>query len=221
MPANAASTIFSWRVSGPSAASARRAAAGASGVAVRSGAISQWRSGGMSAMPTSVGSEAASSHDPNPISTPNDRAISAPIGLAAIAVIQSADDRLRLTMPENIRKRPDAPATVVAGLGAAGFGERERQRIDDAGARGVAREGRRDQAVHQEEAVGQSQRGAAEDADDRVSHARAQTALDHGARDQEREDDEQNRAVREAGVGFRRRQQPAQHRRRPRRGPTP
>ena len=113
MPANAASTIFSWRLSGPSAASARRAAAGASGVAVRSGAISQWRSGGISAMPASVGSDAASSHEPNPISTPNDRAISAPSGLAAIAVSQSADERLRLTMPENIRKVADAPAALV------------------------------------------------------------------------------------------------------------
>ena len=33
-------------------------------------------------------------------------AISAPIGLAAIAVSHSADERLRLTMPENIRKLP-------------------------------------------------------------------------------------------------------------------
>ena len=37
------------------------------------------------------------------ISTPELRAISAPSGLAAIAVNHSADDRLRLTMPENMR----------------------------------------------------------------------------------------------------------------------
>ena len=57
-------------------------------------------------MPAIVGTDAASSHVPNPISTPNPFAISAPIGLAAIAVSQSAEERLRLTMPENIRKLP-------------------------------------------------------------------------------------------------------------------
>src|SRR5947207_378060 len=57
-------------------------------------------------MPASVGTEAASSHDPNPMRMPKDFAISAPIGLAAIAVSHSADERLRLTMPENIRKLP-------------------------------------------------------------------------------------------------------------------
>ncbi len=57
-------------------------------------------------MAASVGTDAASSHEPKPISTPNVRAISAPIGLAAIAVNHSADDRLRLAMPENIRNVP-------------------------------------------------------------------------------------------------------------------
>ena len=77
-----------------------------SGVAVRSGAISQWSSGGISAIASSVGSDDATSQLPNPISTPKVRAISAPSGLAAIAVSQSADERLRLAMPENIRKLP-------------------------------------------------------------------------------------------------------------------
>ena len=57
-------------------------------------------------MPAIVGTDAASSHEPNPISTPNVLAISVPIGLAAIAVSHSAEERLRLTMPENIRNAP-------------------------------------------------------------------------------------------------------------------
>jgi len=40
---------------------------------------------------------------PKFIVTPKLRASSAPNGLAAIAVNHSADDRLRLAMPENIR----------------------------------------------------------------------------------------------------------------------
>jgi hypothetical protein len=66
----------------------------------------QKSSGGISAMAASVGTAAATSHDAKLISTPKLRAISVPIGLAAIAVSHSADERLRLTMPENIRKLP-------------------------------------------------------------------------------------------------------------------
>src|SRR5262245_61128687 len=106
MPANVVSTIFSLRLSGPSVARARRAAAGASGVAFGSGPINHARNGGMRIIAISVGTDAATSHDANEISTPDARAISAPIGLAAIAVSHNADDRLRLTMPENIRKLP-------------------------------------------------------------------------------------------------------------------
>jgi hypothetical protein len=106
MPAKVARTIFSLRLSGPSADNARRAAAGASGVALTSGAINQRSSGGISAIPTSVGADAASHHEANPMSTPKVLAISTPSGLATIAVNQSADDRLRLTMPEYIRKLP-------------------------------------------------------------------------------------------------------------------
>ena len=99
-------TIFSARLSGPSAASASRAAAGAPGVARTSGAVSLKSTNGSSAIAASVGTDEASSHDPKPISTPKVRAISAPSGFAAIAVNQSADDRLRLAIPENIRKVP-------------------------------------------------------------------------------------------------------------------
>src|SRR5262245_51572011 len=60
----------------------------------------------MTAIASSVGTDEAISHEPKPMSTPKWRAISVPSGLAAIAVSQRADDRLRLTMPENIRKDP-------------------------------------------------------------------------------------------------------------------
>src|SRR3954465_11908657 len=42
----------------------------------------------------------------NPISTPDFFASSAPSGLPAIAVSQSADESVRLAIPENIRNRP-------------------------------------------------------------------------------------------------------------------
>jgi hypothetical protein len=88
-------------------------------VDVTSGPISLKSTSGISAIAVRVGTEAASSQDPNPISTPKVRAISAPIGFAAIAVNHSADDRLRLAIPENIRKaprrgRPPAPGLTPA-----------------------------------------------------------------------------------------------------------
>ena len=119
IPTNAARTIRSSRPSGPSAASARRASAGASGVALISGAISQRSSSGISSIAVSVGTQAATSHEPNPISTPNVLAISVPSGLAAIAVSHNVDERLRLTMPENIRNAPTRrrlPSAAVAPL---------------------------------------------------------------------------------------------------------
>src|SRR5215471_9117631 len=57
-------------------------------------------------MPASVGTEAAINHEPNAMWIPKLRAISEPSGLATIAVSHSADDRLRLAIPEYIRKRP-------------------------------------------------------------------------------------------------------------------
>ena len=90
-------------MSGPSAASARFAAAGASGVFVTSGDMIRCRIHGISAIAASVGTDDATSQDPKFIVTPKLRAISAPSGLAAMAVNHNADDRLRLAMPENIR----------------------------------------------------------------------------------------------------------------------
>ena len=103
MPTKVTATMRSSRESGPSAASALRAAAGASGVDVTSGVMIRCSRHGISAIAASVGTDEAMSHDPKVIVTPKLRAISAPSGLAAIAVNHNADDRLRLTMPENIR----------------------------------------------------------------------------------------------------------------------
>ena len=81
------------------------------------------------------------------ISTPRVLAISAPSGLAAMAVSQSADESVRLAMPENIRKRAKPLPVRRAGRRARGLGHRERQRIQHAGAGRVARERRSDHGV--------------------------------------------------------------------------
>src|SRR5262245_44169698 len=53
-----------------------------------------------------VGTDDANSHDPKVMLTPNGFAISAPSGLAAIAVSHSADESERLAIPENISSAP-------------------------------------------------------------------------------------------------------------------
>ena len=63
----------------------------------------RWSTHGSSAIAASVGTAEATSQVPKFMVTPKLRAISAPSGLAAMAVNHNADDRLRLTMPENIR----------------------------------------------------------------------------------------------------------------------
>jgi hypothetical protein len=65
-----------------------------------------YKSKGRTSIAASVGTAAATSHEPKPMSTPKGRAISDPRGLAAIAVSQSADETLRLAIPENMRKAP-------------------------------------------------------------------------------------------------------------------
>ena len=106
IPANVAATIFSCGRSGPSSASARRAARGASGVAVTSGLMTLYRTSGSRAIAARVGMEDATNQEPNPISRPWARAISAPRGFAAMAVNHRADETVRLAMPENMRKVP-------------------------------------------------------------------------------------------------------------------
>jgi len=90
-----------------------------------SGPMSHRNSSGMRTIPTSVGTEAAISHEPKPIWTPRARAISAPNGFAAIAVNQSADERLRLAIPENIRKLPRRLRLSTPGLAPAASAREE------------------------------------------------------------------------------------------------
>src|SRR6185436_19490492 len=111
--------------SGPSAASACLAAAGASGVDVTSGFMMRSSSHGSSTMAVSVGTDDAMNHETKLISSQALRASSAPSGLAAIAVNHSADDRLRLTMPENIRKLPRRRRLPSPGLAPAASASEE------------------------------------------------------------------------------------------------
>ena len=106
---------------------------------------------------------------------------------------------LRLAMPENIRKRAEPRARRRPGRAPAASGQREGQRVQHAGARGVAREGRRDDASTRNRLYDEAQRRAAEQAHHQVADPLAEAALDHRARDQERDDDQQDRAVGEPG----------------------
>src|SRR6185503_4024255 len=63
-----------------------------------------------------VGTEAAISHEPNRMSTPDVLAMAAPRGLPAIAVSHRADDRDRLTIPENIRNLPRRCRSARSGV---------------------------------------------------------------------------------------------------------
>ncbi len=58
---------------------------------------------GRRASETSVGAEAATSHETKEIWKPIVFPISAPSGLPAIAVSQSAEERLRVAMAQNMR----------------------------------------------------------------------------------------------------------------------
>ena len=101
--AKATAVIHSSRESGPSSASILRAATGASGVSRTRGGKSQPMTHGRARIAVSAGTEATSSHLPKPISRPNSRTTCRPIGLAEVAVIQSADETARLAMLQNMR----------------------------------------------------------------------------------------------------------------------
>ena len=58
---------------------------------------------GNSPIATSAGTEATSSQEPKLTFRPCSAASETPIGLAEVAVSHSADDTLRLAMPQNIR----------------------------------------------------------------------------------------------------------------------
>ena len=128
-----------------------------------------------------------------------------------MAVNQRADETVRLAMPENIRKLPEAPAALLPWLRPRGLGHREHERVEDARAGRVARKGGRDHAVDQEDAVAQAEGRPPERAHHEVAQALAEPALHDGARHEEGHDDEQDRAVGEARVGLRRRERPGQH----------
>ena len=100
---NATAVIFSSRVSGPIAAIAVRAAAGASGVARTPGEWSFATTSGNRRIAVNAGTDAATSHVPKLMVRPNSRATWMPIGLADVAVIHSAEETARLAMPQNIR----------------------------------------------------------------------------------------------------------------------
>src|SRR5512133_412463 len=99
----ATAVIHSSRDNGPNSASALRAAAGASGVEPTPGGKSRAMSQGNKTIHTSVGTDDAMIHLPKPTFTPYSRATCIAIGLAEVAVIQSAEDTARLAMAQNIR----------------------------------------------------------------------------------------------------------------------
>ena len=100
-----------------------------------------------------VGTDAARSHRPNPISSPTSRAISAPSGLAAIAVSHNADDRLRLAMPEYIKNAPSRRRSGRFTFAPAASASETASGIQHAGARGAAGKRRRDHRVEQEDRI--------------------------------------------------------------------
>ena len=93
------------------------------------------------------------------------------------------------------QERPEPRARRVVGACACRPGERYRQRIQDARSRGVARKGRRDHRVDQEQAVREPERRPAERLHHGMSDPLAEPALDHRAGHQERRDDEDDGAV--------------------------
>ena len=84
-------------------ASSLRAAAGASGVLPTRGGKSFATSRGSSPIAISEGTEEASKHFPNSISSPAFCTICTPIGLAEVAVIQRAEETARLAISQNMR----------------------------------------------------------------------------------------------------------------------
>ena len=100
---NATAVIRSSRESGPSVASALRAATGASGVSPTVGGNSRAINQGKARMAVSAGTQEATNHFPKPIWIPYCRATCIPIGFAEVAVIHRADDTARLAIVQNIR----------------------------------------------------------------------------------------------------------------------
>ena len=109
-------------------------------------------------------------------------------------------------------KRADTLAAGLAGLRTRGIGQRERERIKHARARRVAGKRWRDDRVEDEDRGPQAERRSPEAADNPVAAAFPQPALHDGVRDEERHDNEQDRAIAESGVRIGRLQQTGQYR---------
>ena len=103
MSAKDTATIHSSRLSDPIERSAARAAAGAPGEAVTPGGYNQYRKSGSRSIAVSVGTDAATNHDPKLMSRPYCSATDTPIGLTDVAVSQRAEETARLAIPQNIR----------------------------------------------------------------------------------------------------------------------
>ena len=114
--------------------------------------------------------------------SPSDLPISAPSGLPAIAVSQSADESVRVAIAAEHQVRAHLLARRLVGLRAAALGERERQRVEHARAGRVAREGRRDDGVEEEDAVAQAERRTAEEAHDEVAEPLRRARTSRSAR---------------------------------------
>ncbi len=97
-------------------------------------------------------------------------------------------------------------ARRLVGLRAAALREREDERVQHAGARRVARERGRDDGVEEEHAVSEAERRFAEERHDEMAEPLAEAALHDRPRDEEGDDDQEDRSVREPGVGLRGRQ---------------
>ena len=150
--------IFSSRESGPIAASAVRAAAGASGVSRTPGGKTRERIRGIATIAISAGSDAVRSHLPNPISIPKCCAIWMPIGFAEVAVIQRADETARLAMPQNTRLSAEPASLRIVGARARSLRNRQHDGVENTGAGRIARKRRRDQRIREHDAVGDAER---------------------------------------------------------------
>ena len=104
----------------------------------------------------------------------------------------------------------EALAALLSRLRARRLGHRQHERVEDAGAGGVAGEGGGDHAVDEEDAVAEAERRSAEGAHHEVAEALAQAALHDRAGHEEGDDDQEDRPVGEARVGLRRGERPGE-----------
>ena len=213
--------IHSSRDIAPMPASSLRAAAGASGVAPTPGGKIFATSRGNIAIAMSDGTEEARNQFPKPISSPAFCAICTPIGLAGGGrhPERGRDREARHRAEHEVAAEP--PSFGVVGLGARSLGDGQHDREEHAAARRVAGERRRDGRVGQHDAVGETERGAAEAAHHEEADAPAEPRLHHGLRDDECDHHEQHARIGETRERLRRRDRPGEDDGRPRRSSRP